>query len=241
MKLLTKQEIQGLKARERLQEIQEGKKLASTVDALRQVRADEEKALERFRVETLSTIHTQVSEEEKKLALLKSEVSIAEDRRAKALIPLTEEAKRIEEEKESLGKLSEEVSEREVSLKKKEKAYDELSRELEQEKKRIESERTRSIQSLEEAEQKKKEAHNTLLNAKKIESEAEKEKEVVMKDLQERSQAILNRENENKLREDRMTRREIEQNRREIALNDKYNTFIRTEERTYGKRTTRRK
>lgn len=60
MKLLKKSEISALKTKERNQEIEQGKQLATRVDALREVAAAEEKALIEFRTKTVASIQADI-------------------------------------------------------------------------------------------------------------------------------------------------------------------------------------
>lgn len=60
MKLLTKNEVQGLKSQERTLEMQEGLKLAKKIDILRETASKEEAALAKFRVETLKVIQNDI-------------------------------------------------------------------------------------------------------------------------------------------------------------------------------------
>lgn len=60
IRLLQKSEIAKAKAQDRQQELIEGKKLASKVDTLRELRAEEEASLDKFRIETLKTIQIEL-------------------------------------------------------------------------------------------------------------------------------------------------------------------------------------
>lgn len=67
MKLLAKSDIQKAKSIERQQLVNEGLKLAKRVDDLRDVVAQEEAALEKFRRERLKQIHKEIAIEQAKL------------------------------------------------------------------------------------------------------------------------------------------------------------------------------
>ncbi len=60
MKLLSKSDVVTLKSKERKMEIDEGVKLATRVDALREKSAQEETRLMKFRDETLQKLHTDI-------------------------------------------------------------------------------------------------------------------------------------------------------------------------------------
>lgn len=88
MKLLKKSEILSKKSEEKRKEIVEGMKVAGQVDALREVRAQEEASLEKFRVATLSAIKEDIVALDSKKQSLQEEVQDLEERKNKALEPL---------------------------------------------------------------------------------------------------------------------------------------------------------
>lgn len=61
MRLLEKSDLQKAKAADKAREIAEGLKISKKVDLLRQLKASEESALDKFRSETLEAIHTEIS------------------------------------------------------------------------------------------------------------------------------------------------------------------------------------
>ena len=71
IKLLTKQEINLRKANEKRLEIEEGRKLASRVDNLRELVAQEEASLASFRAKTVANIGAEIKklEQEKQTVL----------------------------------------------------------------------------------------------------------------------------------------------------------------------------
>lgn len=90
MKLQPKSAIVALKAAEQRQTIAEGLKLSKRVDRLREVAADEEAALNAFRLRTIETINAEITEATEKKETLLGEVSELEKRRAEAFVPLRE-------------------------------------------------------------------------------------------------------------------------------------------------------
>lgn len=60
-RLLSKREIDVKKAQERQRELDEGGKLARTIDALRKTRVDEEQSFELWRVTTLRQIQEEIN------------------------------------------------------------------------------------------------------------------------------------------------------------------------------------
>lgn len=61
VRLLTKREVDVAKAKDRQREIDEGKKLADRVDALRRMAVEEEQKLELYRTQALSTIQEDIN------------------------------------------------------------------------------------------------------------------------------------------------------------------------------------
>jgi len=99
MKLLQKSDIVKAKALDRKMEIDEGVKLSRRVDTLREVHANEEASLDRFRRETLKAIHDEVTTESAKLDTLRSEVATIQEQRTLALKPILIERDELEKDK----------------------------------------------------------------------------------------------------------------------------------------------
>ena len=90
MKLLSKQEVDLAKAKDRRLEIDEGKKLAVKVDKLRQLAQDEQAKFLMWRDEQIAAVKAEILVWVEKLDALKHDVQWYEDRRAKALVPVDE-------------------------------------------------------------------------------------------------------------------------------------------------------
>ena len=116
MKLLSKSEVVRAKSIERQQQIDEGLKLAKKVDSLREIVANEEEALNKFRTQTLEEIHQQITSKSKELEYLVSEVNDLEKRQKEALRPLNKEREEIQALRESVEESFRELREREVTL-----------------------------------------------------------------------------------------------------------------------------
>jgi len=131
MKLLPKSDILIRKAQEQKQAVDEGKKLAMTVDRLREVAAQEEASLDKFRSETLEQIHKETTEAATKRDALLGEVRELEAAKKEALQPLTRELELIDKAKEELAQKAAEnatqaltIEDREQSISDKEKKID---------------------------------------------------------------------------------------------------------------------
>jgi len=231
MKLLTKQEIQQKTANARKLEIDEGKKLAQSVDNLRELRSLEEQNLEKFREKTVSAIHKEIEELSGERDSLVREVKTLEDKREEARKPLDEEwgtvRKRVEEIDDRLASISireEWLKEREEKISSKETL---TKREFE----RADASSLRASQLLKSADSKEQEASKCVASAKAIEESA-----ILMKD--ESIKTLLARENAVALRESSMILQEnnAEKEREELAkewrlLEDRKALFERNKKR----------
>lgn len=103
MKLLPKSDILIKKAQDQKQAVDEGKKLAQKVDTLRELAANEEASLDKFRSETLEQIHKETTEAATKRDALLGEVRELESAKREALQPLTRELELIDEAREELA------------------------------------------------------------------------------------------------------------------------------------------
>lgn len=100
IKLLKKNEIHAIQQREKRDEIEQGKQLASRIDRLREVAVQEEASLKRFRTETVARIYEEIDVENQKLIALKNEIRLLEEDRARGLTEI-EQAKAVLSQKET--------------------------------------------------------------------------------------------------------------------------------------------
>lgn len=94
MKLLSKNEVQGLQTKERGVEIGEGLKLARKIDVLRETAAKEESNLAKFRMETLRIIRGEIDGQIRVKTALIQEIAELENTK-KGLIIAIESSKEI--------------------------------------------------------------------------------------------------------------------------------------------------
>lgn len=116
MRLLPKSEVLMAKATAQKQSIDEGKKLAASVDRLREIRADEETSLETFRRETLAVIQKEITEASAKRDALIGEVSALEKAKREALKPLGEEWEQLNKAKTILADEIQSLTDRKLAL-----------------------------------------------------------------------------------------------------------------------------
>lgn len=232
MRLNSKKDITNALAKAQKQTYDEGMKLARRVDGLREVAAAEESSLERFRRETLATIHEALTKETAKRDTLRQEVSRLQKDREEALKPLdelgeklAEEEYRLKDEREALGRTAEALNTREESLDRREHSIsDEELRIADQ--KRLHSEliatasneRTSTRVALEEAQ---RELSNIHVEKTRIEQESAK------------------LDSHTKATEERQAKRDKEQDERERLLNSR-ETRVLDREATYQRQLKRK-
>ncbi len=116
MRLLEKLQINLSKAIERKTEVDQGKKLAASVDALRELKAKEEASLTLFRDQTIAAIKKDIEHWVIRRDSIKSEADAEEARRRHALEPLNEKAGRIAREQDELDEREERITHRELDI-----------------------------------------------------------------------------------------------------------------------------
>ena len=100
---MTKKEVKRSADEVRKNEVEEGKKLARQIAGIRQIRAEEEISLEKFRCETVANIKAETEPLQAELEKTKKELSDAKKTRDELLKPLDaewEEVKRVKDEAE---------------------------------------------------------------------------------------------------------------------------------------------
>lgn len=228
MKLQPKRQIAAEVATQKKTLIDEGMKLATKVDVLRETVVKEEGNLERFRKEAVARVQVEIDDVLRVKDRLSEEVRTLEARKETALIPLTSELNKVVEanaklskEKEAWGEKSRILKDREVHIEHVEKEV-EIDKERAADLKRQASEYlARSDETLKEARKASTEIRNkaqTILVA----AEA-KEKEVFLKEKEvELLEEWVGKETE------RQQVREVDLANGERALKDKYATLART-------------
>lgn len=173
MKLLSKSEIDKAKAKDRQAEIAEGLKLAKRVDSLREVAAEEETALKKFREETLKAFADDSLKAAKKRDDLLEEVRILEQKRKDALVPLDAEWEEVKTKRKELDNKADVLAEWEEELKSKEKSLMNTAREIQDSELRIKT-------LLERASTQENEAYRKLVDANIMLASAQKEEQRVL-------------------------------------------------------------
>lgn len=200
MRLIDKKEIAQHKSSERKQEIEEGVKLAKSVDSLRETLSKEQANLKKFRDETLKGISLETEGFKSKKETLVKEIQELESRRrlAEAPIDLTNEWKKVEETRKDLLQRETNLISREIlvqDLEKREKIVSDKEKEAEKflEGARKSYQKTDDLRH--EMESKKKEAE--LLIKEKSDHLESTEKDLVSRELllkQQKTQLFLDQD-----------------------------------------------
>lgn len=110
IRLLKKDEIAQIQSAQRHAEVQEGLKLTRKVDSLRELMAEEEKTLSRFRSESLAALQSEVSKIEKEKESLLSEVRELEAKIAKGTAILDKKKEFLEKKEKDIDEKKEKLA-----------------------------------------------------------------------------------------------------------------------------------
>ena len=231
MRLLSRQEVDAAKAQERKREIDEGLKLARRVDSLREVQAQEEASLEKFRVETLRRIHIETTEANSALAVLKTEVAKLQKARAEALEPINKELEAVNQAKATLKELSDRLEAKEKEVASLEEYVKGKQKQTEAELARIRIERSMAHDFLYTASEKSKAAETNAKELQERTAKADSEIGLRFRQLEARESAAVNTEARQAARDKQQDQREQDLNKRETVLNDKEGKHIRNKAR----------
>lgn len=116
IRLLPKSEVDRKKAAEQKATIDEGAKLARRIDNLREVAAEEETALETFRVQSVSKINDDIKKKSEERDALDGQIAQKKQELKDAFKPLEKERARLDQERSSLDARREAQDERESML-----------------------------------------------------------------------------------------------------------------------------
>lgn len=116
MKLLDKLQINLAKGFERKLEIDEGKKLAGSVDTLRELKSKEESSLAEWRVKTTAQVRQEIDDLIQERARVESELKTAQEQRDALNKPLTERENEITKKEEALAEKFKALDDREFQV-----------------------------------------------------------------------------------------------------------------------------
>lgn len=228
IKLLPKREADKAKALDRKREVDEGAKLASRVDGLRVLVAEEEKNLRAFKEKMVPEVMAEIKTLIDRKEYLQADMEELERQRLIAKKPLDDKWLEVRKKEAELNELGLSLGEKADSvnvLLEKGIAY---ARELEIEKERIRDERERSKVALNEATLSKEKARLAL-------SQSEREAEEIIKQATDLEASAEKREKQVSLREKQVNQQQKDVERDKIAvisaqrvLKDRYDTLQRT-------------
>lgn len=231
MKLLDKKNIDVLKSSEKKFEIDEGLKLARKIDTLREISAKEEVNLSKFRTETLKNIKNEIDVLISEKISLQKNIDVLDKERKLLTVPLDEEWGEIKKEKEEILKEREDNAVNKSNLIQLDSIYRNHNDSLKIEIARIGDMKEKVLAEYSIAEQLKNEATAILNDSTRrlnesISSIKDRESELFQR---EKTVEILSRDNENM--KQILKIKEIDLINKEKAINDKYQTLLRTEQR----------
>jgi hypothetical protein len=231
IRLLSKSEIAKSQSNDRAREIAEGLKLSRRVDGLRELSANEEQALEKWRSETLSAIGREISVLNHEKEDLIAEIHVLRKEKAEGL-------KKVEGELLSIVSFRNTLDQREHNLDEKLREVINQGKEIEiklrnsadeLERARTQKERAENLRRI--ADDDRKEAETTLVHARAIQENALKFKDNSEKHILEHNQAITQREKDIEAREKASEEVSKELLRERIRLADERATLARAFER----------
>lgn len=229
MKLLKKEDIAEHLALDRKIEIDEGKKLATKVDALRIAYAQEEQRLRLFRDSTLQNIQREIDPWLTIKAELEAEINALTEAKKALQEPLDAKWKEVRYLETSLESLQEYLTSSQAGLLNLERRLREREQSIETEKSRIDDLK-KSIESIQsEAAQDRQDAARTLQDA--LHEAQERESKIVSREqnLAHREANILSQEKDHANRYKALDARERTLNARETLIKDRFDTLLRTE------------
>lgn len=121
MKLLQKSEIDAAKVADKKREIDEGTKLAKRIDSLREIAAQEETALAKFRSETLKNLNDEIVPKVAERDSLDGQIKTRKDELIELQKPLDSKWEEIKNREKEIDLRESSVSGRELSAKEQEK------------------------------------------------------------------------------------------------------------------------
>ncbi len=228
MILPTKSQIREEKSKERQLDIDQALSLARKIDAMRQTKETEERELAQFRKSAMDSIKSDIAKEMSKRDSLTEEVKILEDRKAKALKPLTEELLEIERKKALLKESEDRVSELLISIQAKERDLSIQQEQAHSFVRQTESALDSARMDRKEAADEKAQADSLLRVAELSKEKTDKEIEMKIKDIQGEEMAFLSRERSLKAREENTDKRIRTLTNKERFVNDRYDTLERS-------------
>lgn len=221
IRLLPKKEIDRAKATDRAREVEEGRKLAQRVDSLREIAANEEASLQKFRNETIKKINEEITVKTKEKEDLVAEVATLKRDRAEALRPITEELVSLEKRKKEIEEDNTRLEAKENSLEEQQEVIREALHAAKQERQKARADMELSNDHLLESERKLKLAEKAVAETHRIKESIALLKEEVEADLRKRDLLMATRERSCTIREARIEQDFRELEKEKIKIKDR--------------------
>lgn len=231
MKLLSKQELDTAKASDRKREVDEGVKLARKVDRLRETAASEQTALNNHRATMLREIEGQIKSFEVARDALVEELAQKTEERNTLLVPLKQKEEALAQQEKHLHQVHLGQSEDMEIILEMQSGVDKRYENLLVEEQRMAVEKERTSKSLGEAEQMRKEAADMLKEASRRSVATDTDIEARTSALSFREENVAVAERGLALQKQQVVHDQKEIGDRERAVNDKYQTLIRSTNR----------
>src|SRR5260221_2592977 len=231
MKLLTKNQIQDSKNKERQLDIDQGLSFAKRIDVLRETKEKEEIALIKFREESKNYLKKDVDNLVNRKNILSEEIKTLKDVKKEALIPLDKKWEDINKRQENLSILEKSLTDVLIKSKADKKDLTEkriqIDMNLRQSEAMIGESKRFKMEAMESENIAKINLSKITEQIKNISSEIESKSTEILQ----RQGAINAREYNAKIRSKNQDKREKELNEKERAINDKYETLLRNQKR----------
>jgi len=227
IKLLPKSEIDHLKAEERRKEVEEGRKIAERIDTLRETVSEEEAALGRFRVETVTRINAEISAKITEREELEHGNSKLRREREELLKPLDTEREEIRLERIHLAQWEKSISEKEDQVIQREESSIECQKEVEKRLQRAKIQEEIIGLRLSEANRAAKASEDAYIVAEEVKQATISERKAISIGLTHREEAVSARENNATIRESDIASREKEIGKEHLRLADQEATLAR--------------
>ncbi len=234
MLLPSKAQIQNAKSKERQLDIDQGLSFARKVDVIRATKEKEEKELNDFRSISMAALKKDIEEAMKKKDSLIAGVKTLEERKAEALKPLTEESDKLEAKREEIKQSEDKVNKLVISLSAKERDLSIKQEQAHSFLKQVESSLKDAKDKQIEATNDRQESSTTLKTARLNKERIDLEISLKSKELTQRETIAANKEKDNRIKEENNRIWEKQLYDKERAINDKYETLLRTIKRTNG-------
>lgn len=231
MKLLDKKTIAQQKSLEKKQEIDEGLKLARRIDVLRDTSSKEETRLAKFRIESLKQTKKEIDELIVERERIRKEVLQAEEERRIARLPLDNEWQSLKDRRSELGSIADTILTKAQELLIEERAITDRRKYLTIDEERIADNKRESLKMILEAQENVNGSREVLEYARKAREIGDHNLSERSKILDRREAKIAVREREADITEEQFKTKDEEIIRREILVNDRYATLLRSEQR----------